>query len=705
MAISENSVPLFYATIDKVAEEEDKLEFDVVASTDALDKDGEIIDPAAIRKMKSVQRVPYCVASDHREARINPLTQVGWAYPIPDTPDNVFKAHVELWADYPRAKEYWLVLRKTWQEQKVSIGGELAKPKTVEWKDGRRVRRIHDIDLDHILAVRGSAAANPETAVELDMRKALFKTADELYGEDEADKEWHGMSAETIRDKIIEQMLQKFPAAKNAWIEELYENGAVVEVNTGDGAYSYYWVSYSVSADGEANISEPVQVRRAWRDEHGNLIAGEKTVALIDRARGEGQGVGGPRQGDGGTDTCVCPNCGYEMPHERGTPCNELTCPECGTAMVGKSEAEDMWDELDEAQELLDEGKEFVPFDDELEKAAANVSLKPWRKTGYAKKLPASCFLYVPDPKKRSTWKFPVFEGEDMDPKTGRYRKRGKLNWNALRNAAARLAAIINRIKQGRGFKSMSLAEARKMVAVVKKKIAALYRRIGKPLPDVLKKTTEVGDERMSVVQQLLKVVSDLLGKDGVEAEDAIEEAAEAIEEEAATTEEAENTEAAAEEEVQEEKTEDKASDDIDARFKALEEQIAALRQVVEQMASEEKTEDAAEEDKTEEAVEEASEETADEAESETSDEPAADDEAEKADDTAAIAAALREALQPIVERIEGLEESVKKVAKARGISLQVDKAEPQADDAEEEDGSLMAFELALRQFTGRDSS
>jgi len=52
---------------------------------------------------------------------------------------------------------------------------------------------------------------------------------------------------------------------------------------------------------------------------------------------GEGQGVDGPRQGVGGTDTCACPKCGHEVEHERGTPCAENTCPKCGAAMTGKA--------------------------------------------------------------------------------------------------------------------------------------------------------------------------------------------------------------------------------------------------------------------------------------------------------------------------------------------------------------------------------
>lgn len=31
---------------------------------------------------------------------------------------------------------------------------------------------------------------------------------------------------------------------------------------------------------------------------------------------------------------CVCPRCGYAMPHERGTPCVECLCPGCGIPML-----------------------------------------------------------------------------------------------------------------------------------------------------------------------------------------------------------------------------------------------------------------------------------------------------------------------------------------------------------------------------------
>lgn len=52
------------------------------------------------------------------------------------------------------------------------------------------------------------------------------------------------------------------------------------------------------------------------------------------RGRGQGRSVG--RRGAGGTAICECPKCGHTEPHQRGNPCSNKKCPECGTMMVGK---------------------------------------------------------------------------------------------------------------------------------------------------------------------------------------------------------------------------------------------------------------------------------------------------------------------------------------------------------------------------------
>jgi len=31
---------------------------------------------------------------------------------------------------------------------------------------------------------------------------------------------------------------------------------------------------------------------------------------------------------------CVCPQCGQQEPHQRGVPCIERRCPNCGAAMI-----------------------------------------------------------------------------------------------------------------------------------------------------------------------------------------------------------------------------------------------------------------------------------------------------------------------------------------------------------------------------------
>jgi hypothetical protein len=51
---------------------------------------------------------------------------------------------------------------------------------------------------------------------------------------------------------------------------------------------------------------------------------------------GRGGSAGGRGGGAGPGGTCVCPNCGRETAHQRGTPCTSQKCPNCGQAMVRK---------------------------------------------------------------------------------------------------------------------------------------------------------------------------------------------------------------------------------------------------------------------------------------------------------------------------------------------------------------------------------
>ena len=59
---------------------------------------------------------------------------------------------------------------------------------------------------------------------------------------------------------------------------------------------------------------------------------GDGTGPPGDAERGRGR-MGGPfAAGPGGN--CLCPNCGHKVSHDAGQPCNQKTCPKCGTAMA-----------------------------------------------------------------------------------------------------------------------------------------------------------------------------------------------------------------------------------------------------------------------------------------------------------------------------------------------------------------------------------
>lgn len=65
----------------------------------------------------------------------------------------------------------------------------------------------------------------------------------------------------------------------------------------------------------------------------GNRGGGAGSVPGGGPGRGAGRGQKGGR-GAGPGGFCVCPQCGRREPHERGVPCFERTCPQCGTTMV-----------------------------------------------------------------------------------------------------------------------------------------------------------------------------------------------------------------------------------------------------------------------------------------------------------------------------------------------------------------------------------
>jgi len=66
-------------------------------------------------------------------------------------------------------------------------------------------------------------------------------------------------------------------------------------------------------------------------DGTGPFGGGPGTGRGLGRWGGRGR-MGGFALGPGGA--CVCPSCGKTVPHQRGVPCNQLTCPSCGARMT-----------------------------------------------------------------------------------------------------------------------------------------------------------------------------------------------------------------------------------------------------------------------------------------------------------------------------------------------------------------------------------
>ena len=52
------------------------------------------------------------------------------------------------------------------------------------------------------------------------------------------------------------------------------------------------------------------------------------------KGRGTGKGKKGGLYAAGPGGDCFCPKCGYKAPHVQGQPCNQQSCPSCGTNMT-----------------------------------------------------------------------------------------------------------------------------------------------------------------------------------------------------------------------------------------------------------------------------------------------------------------------------------------------------------------------------------
>jgi len=97
---------------------------------------------------------------------------------------------------------------------------------------------------------------------------------------------------------------------------------------------------------------------------------------VLKEQRGRGQGVGGPRQGDGGAKYCVCPGCGYKEEHsQRGVSCNQIKCPNCGEYMIGSNGEEEEVNEDKDKKITAEEARKAVKaFSEQVERKDTTIS-------------------------------------------------------------------------------------------------------------------------------------------------------------------------------------------------------------------------------------------------------------------------------------------------------------------------------------------
>jgi len=228
--------------------------------------------------------------------------------------------------------------------------------------------------------------------------------------------------------------------------------------------------------EGECNQRAWGAVKNAgyYQDEQGNWHLRSQ------KERGEGQGVDGPKQGDGGAAYCVCPKCGQKVEHDRGTPCAETKCPKCGTAMAGSD----------------DEKKGDGVIGGSARKEA-------WT-TAYVNNLPDSAFLYVEPGGKKDD------EGKTV-PRSKRHlpykNAEGQVDMAHLNNAASRLGQSAT----GEGWLSEDLRQH------LQAKVQRLQNARKKEILDGLKAAFDGGMQQLTALYEAenLPSFSEVYGKLG----------------------------------------------------------------------------------------------------------------------------------------------------------------------------------------------
>jgi len=75
-------------------------------------------------------------------------------------------------------------------------------------------------------------------------------------------------------------------------------------------------------------IADALVNGKAIRIEGGHYTIERRGGFMQNRGRMGGNAAAGP------FGECVCTKCKHRIPHQRGVPCYQMKCPECGTPMT-----------------------------------------------------------------------------------------------------------------------------------------------------------------------------------------------------------------------------------------------------------------------------------------------------------------------------------------------------------------------------------
>jgi len=75
----------------------------------------------------------------------------------------------------------------------------------------------------------------------------------------------------------------------------------------------------------------PRQYGSGWRG--GRELPCENRTRFGSQGKRRNGGASTPERGCGPGGFCRCLGCGFQVPHEQGIPCMQVTCPHCGGIM------------------------------------------------------------------------------------------------------------------------------------------------------------------------------------------------------------------------------------------------------------------------------------------------------------------------------------------------------------------------------------